>query len=95
MLRRGAGDCYSRNSAICRDLGHIVQFTRMPRERLRSCGFSAEFFPQFDGGGRRHEQPRAIAPPRKNPDAAARVLKSLIAMSRFCLWFAATLSQDI
>jgi hypothetical protein len=43
----------------------------MTSERLRSCGFSKEYFPQFHGTGQRHELALAIRPPHKNPDAAA------------------------
>jgi hypothetical protein len=71
MLRRGAGDCYSQSRAICRHLGHIVQFARMPNERLPACGFSAEYFPQFHGTRNTTKLSLAIRPPRKNPDAAA------------------------
>jgi hypothetical protein len=43
---------------------------RTPNETLPACGFSAEYFPQFHGVRVRRERPRAIVPPRKNPDAA-------------------------
>jgi hypothetical protein len=65
MLRRGAGDCYSQSRAICRDLRHIAQFTRVPKERLPARGVSAEFFPQFRGIGQRAKLSLAIPPPRK------------------------------
>jgi hypothetical protein len=55
MLRRGAADCYSQSCAICRHLGHIVQFTRMPNKTLPARGFSAEYFPQFFGVRYPHE----------------------------------------
>jgi hypothetical protein len=70
MLRRCAGDCYSQSRAICLHLGHIVQFARVPHERLPARGVSAEFFPQFHGIVQTTNLLLAIPPPRKNPDAA-------------------------
>jgi hypothetical protein len=46
----------------------------MPNERLRSCGISAEYFPQFHDIRDNTNLSLAIPPPRKNPDAAACVL---------------------
>jgi hypothetical protein len=51
-----------------------VQFARTPNETLLSCGFSAEYFPQFHGNGQ-HREPVACHPAAaQKPDAAASAL---------------------
>src|SRR3954469_14432325 len=72
MLRRGAGDCYSRSRAICRKLRHIVQFARMPNETLRSCGFSAEYLPHLHGVAPHRDSAACHPAAAEKPDAAAR-----------------------
>jgi hypothetical protein len=42
----------------------------MPNETLRSCGFSADYFPQFRGIRSSTARPLALPLPRKNPNAA-------------------------
>jgi hypothetical protein len=47
----------------------------MPDETLPARGFSAEYFPQFDGTRQHRDSVTCHPPPRKNPDAAACVGK--------------------
>jgi hypothetical protein len=101
MLRRGAGDCYSRYRAICRDLRHIVQFARTPTKTLRSRGCSAEYFPQFHGG--RHTRELAACHSVAAEKSGCGRMRSrwlvmrsrwLVMMPPFGRQFAATIPQD-
>jgi hypothetical protein len=89
MLRRCAGNIYSQSRAICRDLRHIVQFARVPKQTLPVCGFFAEFFPQFHGIRQRHEAVACHRAAAQKPDAAARRL----GCERRCRHFAPGSSQ--
>jgi hypothetical protein len=93
MLRRRAGNIHSQSCAICRHLGHIVQFTRTPNERLPARGFSAEYFPQFDGIRRHHGTVTCLAAAAQKSQCGRMRWAPQNRMPPLCLWFVATPPQ--